>query len=211
MKVAHAYRDGSGVHAGQVFQTSSYDAAGRRISKSVSNTGQWDATFHYYYADERLIETRNGSDQRLKQYVWGREYVDELVQVKASSDPTQSQTTLDQSYWALQDANYNVIGLVDSSGLPVERYEYTPYGRRTVMRGVGSEDPGCYAPSLTSQRLSSGSVIQPYGICEIGHQGLMHDEETDLIYNRARMLHPILGRFIQRDPLGYVDGLSLYQ
>jgi RHS repeat-associated protein len=103
------------------------------------------------------------------------------------------------------------VGLVDDSGVLVERYEYTPYGRRTVMRGIGSNDPLCSAPSLTSQRLSSGSVIQPYGICEVGHQGLMHDEETDLIYNRARMLHPILGRFIQRDPLGYVDGLSLYQ
>jgi RHS repeat-associated protein len=110
----------------------------------------------------------------------------------------------------LQDANYNVVGVVDDDGVLVERYEYTPYGRRTVMQGVGSNDALCSAPSLTSQRLSSGSIIQPYGICEIGHQGLMHDEETDLIYNRARMLHPILGRFIQRDPLGYVDGMSLY-
>lgn len=43
----------------------------------------------------------------------------------------------------------------------------------------------------------------------IGHQGLMHDP-TGLVYNRARMLHPLLGRFTQRDPLGYVDGMSLY-
>lgn len=44
-------------------------------------------------------------------------------------------------------------------------------------------------------------------------QGLMHDEELsngDIIYNRARVLHARLGRFMQRDPLGYVDGLNAY-
>jgi hypothetical protein len=31
------------------------------------------------------------------------------------------------SYWLLQDANYNVIGVVNSSGTLVERYEYSAY------------------------------------------------------------------------------------
>src|SRR4030065_932982 len=31
-----------------------------------------------------------------------------------------------------QDANYNVIGLVDHTGRLVERCDYTPYGQRTV-------------------------------------------------------------------------------
>jgi RHS repeat-associated protein len=43
-----------------------------------------------------------------------------------------------------------------------------------------------------------------------GHQGLYHDTATGLVYNRARMLNPTLGRFNQRDPLGYVDGMSVY-
>jgi RHS repeat-associated protein len=40
---------------------------------------------------------------------------------------------------------------------------------------------------------------------------LLHDEETGLVYNRARMLHPILGRFAQRDPEEYNDGMNFYQ
>jgi RHS repeat-associated protein len=40
----------------------------------------------------------------------------------------------------------------------------------------------------------------------LGHQGLMLDSETGLYYNRARMLHPTLGR----DPLGYIGGVNLY-
>jgi RHS repeat-associated protein len=42
-------------------------------------------------------------------------------------------------------------------------------------------------------------------------QGLPYDLETGITYNRARSLHHRLGRFLQRDPLGYVDGMSMYQ
>jgi RHS repeat-associated protein len=49
------------------------------------------------------------------------------------------------------------------------------------------------------------------GIQGIGHQGLLHDREFGLIYNRARMLHPTLARFPQRDPIGYAGGMSLYE
>jgi RHS repeat-associated protein len=35
----------------------------------------------------------------------------------------------------------------------------------------------------------------------IGHQGLLLDVESGLVYNRNRMLHVQLGRFAQRDPI----------
>lgn len=43
------------------------------------------------------------------------------------------------------------------------------------------------------------------------HQGLRRDDETGLHENRFRMLHSRLGRFLQRDPLGYVDSMGLYE
>jgi RHS repeat-associated protein len=43
-----------------------------------------------------------------------------------------------------------------------------------------------------------------------GFQGLRHDEESGLIENRNRMLDPTTGRFMQRDPMGYPDGMNLY-
>ena len=70
-------------------------------------------------------------------------------------------------------------------------------------------DPDCplaMAPILESQRVQV-SGDQPYGICDIGHQGLIHDKEFGLIYNRARYLHPVLGRFTGRDREGYADGM----
>jgi RHS repeat-associated protein len=110
----------------------------------------------------------------------------------------------------VQDANYNVVALVDpNSGSPTvqERYVYAPYGERTVL------DSNWANPTVTSEE-----------DFHIGHQGLLHDglvyvgeiigikrySPRCLIYNRNRMLHPTLGLFIQRDPLGYVDGMSLY-
>ena len=158
-----------------------------------------------------MIETRNGSDMVLKQQVWGLTYVDELVQTSINSDPA-ADNSCETAYWVCQDANYNVLGLVDSAGTLKERYEYTPYGQRTVFFSPGSNDTDLMAPTPISRRIPfTGGVNQPYGLNEFGHQGLYHDEESGLIYNRARELHPTLGRFMQRDPLGYVDGGSLYE
>jgi RHS repeat-associated protein len=55
-------------------------------------------------------------------------------------------------------------------------------------------------------------VNQPYGLNDHGHQGLAHNEAFgNMVHNRARWLHTKLGRFGQRDPMGYVDGMSGYE
>jgi hypothetical protein len=104
------------VHAGQVFATMAYDAAGRRVTKAVNGTGSMDATTHYYLSGQAVAETRNGSDRLLQQYVHGLTYVDELVQVGLASDPA-TQTACDRFYWCCQDANYNGLGLVGATCL----------------------------------------------------------------------------------------------
>ncbi|MGB6992254.1 MAG: RHS repeat-associated core domain-containing protein [Thermoanaerobaculia bacterium] len=45
---------------------------------------------------------------------------------------------------------------------------------------------------------------------DFGFHGLPHDPETGLVYMRNRYYDPELGRFISTDPMGYVDGPSLY-
>jgi RHS repeat-associated protein len=180
-----------------------YDASGRRVTKAVEGTGAMDDTTHYYLSGQSVAETRNGSDLLLEQFVHGPNYVDELVQVAVNSDPP-NQTACDYFYWACQDANFNVLGLIDDGGNLAERYEYSAYGQRQVFYCPGFNDPGCFAPAGSSQVANSlGTPLNAFG-----HQGLMHDEETDLVYNRARMLHPTLGRFMQQDPMGYVDGVN---
>jgi RHS repeat-associated protein len=41
--------------------------------------------------------------------------------------------------------------------------------------------------------------------------GREYDAETGLYHYRARTYGSSLGRFLSRDPLGYVDGMNLYE
>jgi RHS repeat-associated protein len=213
VEVRRAYRDDEDtLTEGSTIATMAYDGLGRRIKKAVTNSGDWDCTYHYYHDGSRMIETRNGSGQVLTQHLWGTQYVDELVQVAHNDDPADAgEHDCETAYYALQDANFNVLGLVDAGGDLAERYEYTPYGQRTAFTSPGSDDALCSSPVMESWRVEVSGAKQPYGLCDVGHQGLMHDKEFGLIYNRARYLHPILARLLQHDPMGYVDGTNLYE
>ncbi len=119
-------------------------------------------------------------------------YVDEPLSLHVKAGVNAGNT-----YWYHQDRQYNVIGLTDASGAVVERYAYTAYtayGARRVLD-----------PNGTTERSYSA-----YGNAR-GHQGLWHDDESGLIYNRARYRSSVLGRWMGRDGLGYVDGVNLYE
>ena len=77
----------------------------------------------------------------------------------------------------------------------VERYVYDPYGRVRI-----------YDEAWTSELSWSGSKKN-----EILYCGYRFDPESGLYHVRNRMYHPTLGRWLQRDPAGYVDGLNLYE
>jgi len=163
-----------------------YDALGRRI---VADDGT-DETRFYYSARHQIIEETDGSDTLLRYYVWtpgAAGFVDELLLI---GRPGSGGVRV-----ALRDRMYNVIALV-GWGVPnlTERYGYNPYGERIVLDS-----------DYTLDADGESDFTNP-----LGHQGLRHDAATGLIYNRARMRDPIRSRWMQRDPLGYVDGANLY-
>src|SRR5690606_4046974 len=57
-------------------------------------------------------------------------------------------------------------------------------------------------------RLSDANPLGPMNV--LGLAGYHWDEELGLWLSRHRVYDPELGRWIQRDPAGYIDGLSLY-
>ena len=120
-------------------------------------------------------------------YTYG-EYVDEPLTLTVHGVSAAAGT-----YWYHRDRQYNILGLTDSSGGVVERYAYTPYGERHVL-----------APDGVTAHLASidGNTL--------GHQGLMHDNESRLISNRFRYRSSGFGRWCSRDLAHYIDGFNSY-
>ena len=66
------------------------------------------------------------------------------------------------------------------------------------------------APDTTGNWWGDAAVQSDYGANEIIFCGYRFDPETQLYYVRNRTYNPALGRWIQRDPIGYAGGVNLY-
>jgi RHS repeat-associated protein len=100
---------------------------------------------------------------------------------------TDANGTLDERLFALQDANWNVTGITNTSGTIQERYTETPYGAVTFRDGSGS----------TISVSTKG--------WDILHQGAKADIIGDYDF-RNRVYSPTLWRWLSNDPLGFEAG-----
>ncbi len=173
--------------------TYAYDGLNRRIIKRTYASGTLTETRHCYFSDQwQVLEERVGSSTDPdRQYVWGIRYVDDLILRERDTD---GNGTLDERLYALQDANWNVVAICDSSAAVQERYVYEPYGAVDFR-----------APNFGSRGSSSFAWSYLF-------TGRERDVESGLQYNRNRYLHLPLGCWTQRDPMGYAAGdVNLYR
>ncbi|WP_164969002.1 RHS repeat-associated core domain-containing protein [Arcobacter sp. CECT 8989] len=63
---------------------------------------------------------------------------------------------------------------------------------------------------LTIKNSSSNVILKSNVNNTITYTGRRYDSESGLYYYRNRMYSPNLGRFISKDPKGYIDGMNLY-
>lgn len=127
----------------------------------------------------------------MNQYVWSPMYIDAMIERDRDSD---LDGTLDERLYPTYDANFNVTGLVDSSGTMVEHFVYDPYGNVSYL------DPGDWHDVGSS----------PHNWVYL-HQGGRLDTSAGLYEFRHREYDPTLGTWVQQDPAGYADELNLYQ
>jgi len=169
-----------------------YDALSRRIVKKAGpNRGNKET--HYFYDDARIVEEHNTAGVTLATYTYGN-YIDEVLTMERDTGGTPAFET----YYYHQNALWSVEAITDSAANVVERYAYDAYGHPTITNGLGNV--------LTNTWGTAHSAIgNPWMFT-----GRQYDEETGLYYYRARYYDPDKGRFLQRDPLGYVDALNLY-
>ncbi len=198
----------------------------RTVKKTYVSGTLDETRHYYYDKDWRCLEERVGTNTDAeRRYVWGpgaragdwesENPLGKFFQIAASLpsvSPTRTrhidemicrdrifidgETTTTERLWAMLDANYNVVGLLEMPDWNVrERYTYDAYGQVEVsdanfnLKTTGTDYD--WQHLFTGQRL---------------------DLETNLYHYRHRQYHPALGRFVTRDPIGYDGGdANLYR
>ncbi len=132
-------------------------------------------TTHFYYSDQwQILEERlNTGSSADRQFVWGQRYIDDLV--------LRDQSTT--RHYVLNDL-VNVTSIINTSGTVQERYGYNAFGTSRVMNA-----------SFVVQSSSSYNW-------ETRFAAYRWDSESGLYQVRYRYYHPLLGTWINRDPLG---------
>jgi RHS repeat-associated protein len=140
-------------------------------------------TRHYYYSSAwQILEERlNTTTTADRQFVWGLMALDNLILRDRGSE----------RFYSLQDV-FSCIAIVDTSGTVQERYGYNAFGLSRVMDA--------------SFNVITASIYD----WETRYDNYRFDSESNYYQVRNRYLHPTLGRWLTRDPIGYQAGISLY-
>ena len=162
--------------------TFEYDATGRRVARNDANSN-----IVYIHSGQRVIADQvRGTAQAtppIYKYVWAA-YIDEPILREATSGT---------KLYYHHNQQFSTVALTNASGQVIERYAYTAYGEQTILDNTGA-----------TQTWATNQNRYTY-------TGREWDVAISLYHFRARYYDAQQGRFISRDPLGFVDGMSLYR
>ncbi|OWK35000.1 Alkaline phosphatase [Fimbriiglobus ruber] len=167
---------------GTTLETNTYDGENRLVTQAISGT----TTNSYYSNQWQVLEQQVGTEYTTRN-VWSPVYVNAMVDRDMDTSGTGLTATGSgyQRLWPAQDANWNVMALVNGSGTVVERYTYSPYGVVSVLDGsYGSRNGSSY-----------GWIVL--------FQGMAHDTVSEMDYGRNRWYSETLGRWATTDPIKF--------
>ncbi|MBI5764011.1 MAG: RHS repeat-associated core domain-containing protein [Planctomycetes bacterium] len=209
-----------------------YDALGRRVQTTEyidpQSGASWDGlggrpsprtTRHIYSGLEPIQEyicggpgapACDGSYTLAREFVWGdsARFPEPVAMVDYTgangvSGCGAGTPPVGCAYHYLRDALGSVTGLTDSTGHLVERYTCDPYGKTLIERYDPSANGGAGAWIATN----ASSFGNPW--MWTGHR---YDAAVGLYHTLFRHYSPQLGRWLQRDPIGYAGGsVNLYE
>lgn len=139
-----------------------------------------NATTNYYYAGNQMVEEYDGQTLAAS-YIFSND-IDEVLQMKRGNN----------TYYYHTNHLGSVMALTDSEGHIAERIEYDAFGTPSFFDASGN--------ALSTSAIGNNILFT----------GREWDTESHTYYFRARTQHPALGRFMQKDPLGYIDGMNDY-
>ena len=185
--------DGNGNMLSDGRHTYQYNYRNRMIAVDNGST----ATYQYDALDRRIRKT-TATDTiqyfyRGVQCIEERKTTDTATYVYGSAiDDILSMRRNGQDFYYLKNHLGSVLAITDGNGAIVETYDYDPYGTPTIYNAAGTE-------------ISVSAIGNT-----IMFTGREYDYETGLYYYRARTMDPVFGRFLQHDPMMYVDGYNFY-
>ncbi|MBR6601068.1 MAG: hypothetical protein IKK87_04385 [Bacteroidaceae bacterium] len=119
------------------------------------------------------------TDGATTSYLYGNS-IDEALQMKRG----------DETYYYHTNHLGSTMAMSQQEGRLQERVEYDVYGMPAFMNTVGNN---------IAHSLIGNTVL---------YAGREFDNISELYYYRSRYQHPVLGRFIQKDSLMYIDGMN---
>lgn len=155
-----------------------YKADGLRVQKTATSTG----TTKYIMHGRNLVHLIRG-DENLHFFY------------DAQNKPAMAIYN-DTAYAYLYNQQDDVVGMVDSEGQLVVKYQYDAWGQPISTGGALAETLGALNP--------------------FRYRGYIYDEETGLYYLRSRYYNPKLSRFINADDVealgadGDINGYQLF-
>ena len=102
--------------------------------------------------------------------------------------------------WYHLDRLGSVIAISDASGSVLEQYRYDPFGKPYALAALSATNPILVWKAFGSSKFGNAKL----------YTGRDWDASMKAYWYRARTFSPSLGRFLQRDPLGYADGTNPY-
>ncbi len=158
-----------------------YDYLNRRIRKWGSGLTEQ----RFIYDGWNLIAETDASGTLTRRYAWGLDVSGTSQGAGGVGGLLLIQDGANQ-YYPLYDASHSVIGLYNASGGIDSAYEYDPFGRTQTSAGIyAATNPFRYSTKYT-------------------------DNETGFAYYGLRYYSPLIGRFINRDPIQEAGGINLY-
>lgn len=164
-----------------------YDALNRLISKEQEGL----KTTFLYDALGRCIQIQTPVETK-KLFYQGETEIGSIVDNRINEfrlmHPEQDQTLaleLDgKSYFPIQDAHHNICALQDEEGTLAQWNRYSAFGEQVTQGDIKLKNPWRYANKR---------------------------EVSNLILFKHRFYHPHLMRWLTPDPIGFEEGLNLYQ
>jgi RHS repeat-associated protein len=160
-----------------------FDALGRRIRKKITNHTDSSKSYSrkFIYDGQEILAELDEDNTTLAVFTHSTLRIDDVLAVDVKDTKLAPQTG---SYFYLKDALGSIIDIVDSSGNLKQHYAYSSFGKIVKISDASELD------------VTENPIIKT----SYGFTNREYDEESGLMYYRARFYMPEIGRFMQEDP-----------